>query len=447
MGRLDRDPTDPPQAAPPADAGQAQKRPRERVLWNTAAILIGNALASVSHGVVELIMGKHLVGRPWGVFSYVRSWIDMFRVVANFGLDQVAIRTMAIGKYSPRAVLRHLLLLNAAMLGVVLLLIIGLSLVVESFREHRDLFLLMAGSLLPLVFTQSAVVRFQVEHTMDRLIPVRAVTGLFYFGAVWAAAAAGQELTTFVLIYLVYQWVVLGFTLGADHLTWRRDGTERLWGPISPTLTWTILRQGIPAGLEALVVVLYQRLGAEFLKRYQGYVSVGQYYMAVKITEPLQMIPSALAVSAFPVLTRLADGGEIPELKRRFAVYSLRSLAPSILLALILTFFGPALLTWYEAKYAPAGGALIALSWAVAVIFQNALTVTMVKAFGKFHYVTAFATINLFVFLGLSLWLVPSHGTTGAGLSTLGTESVNCLFHFVAVFYLMRKAARNGGQV
>jgi len=409
------------------------------VLWNTVAILIGNILASVSQALAMLKMMRHLAKAEWNVFGYLMSWIEVFRVVANFGLDQVAVRLMAIGKHSPRSVLRHLLLLNTCMLGVVMLVIAALSLFLEQFRVHRDLLMMLAGSLLPVVFTQSALVRFQAEHAMDRLIPVRAVSGLIYLGAVWGAAALGLPLFHFVLIYLVYQAVVLFITAGADHLIWRNDGGEGLLGPVSAPLLWQILRQGIPAGLEALVVVLYQRLGVMFLEHYKGMDSVGHYYTALKVSEPLLMIAGALAVSAFPVLSRLAADGNIAELKGRFAVYSLRSLAPSCLFALVLTFFGKDLLLWIKPEHGPAAGALVALAWAAAVIFQNAITVTIVKAFGKFHYVTVFATINLVVFLGLSVWLVPRYGTTGAGFSTLGTESVNCLFHFLAVFYLIKK--------
>lgn len=439
-------PPGPPLPPPEGAAGPPvpPRRPRERVLWNTVAVLVGNALASVSQALAMLLMARHLSGKEWGVFGYLMSWIEVFRVIANFGLDQVALRLTAIGQHAPRAVLRHLLALNTSMLGVVMVAVAVASLFIEAFGTHRTVLVLLAGSLLPVVFTQSLTVRFQAEHAMDRLIPVRAITGLLYVAGVWVAASAGLRLEGFVTVYLAFQVSLMLAVAAADRWTWRGSADDPLIGPLARPMLWSVLRHGIPAGLEALVVVLYQRLGVMFLEHYQDMETVGHYFIALKVSEPLLMIAGALAVSAFPVLSRLAADGNIVELKRRFALYSVRSLGPSCLFALLLTLFGHHLLVWIKPAYGPATGALIALGWAAAVIFQNAITVTLVKAFGKFHYVTFFATINLVVFLGLSLALVPRYGATGAGLSTLGTESVNCLFHFAAVFYLIRRRSRDG---
>ena len=404
------------------------------------AIIAGNLLASGCNALTMLKMARHLTGREWGVFGYLMSWMEVFRVVSNFGLDVVAVRIMAIGRHGPRAVMRHLVLLNSAMVGVVLLVILVLSLVLGGFREHRMLVLLLGVGLLPIIYTQSLCVRFQTEHAMDRLIPVRLAAGLLLLGAVYLAVAADLRLTSFVMVYVGYQAATLIFTLIAGRLTW--PPRKEPWGPFQRPLLSELLRHGIPAGLEALVVVLYQRLGVMFIEHYKGMDAVGQFYIAVRISEPLLMVSGALAASTFPVLSRLADLGKIAELKRRFVYYSLRSAAPSICFAVVLTLLARELLVWIKPAYAPATGALIALAWAAAVIFQNAISVTVVKAFGKFHYVTIFATINLLVFLGLSLNLIPSHGASGAGWSTLGTESLNCVFHLAAVFVLMRRQGK-----
>ncbi|MFH1130644.1 MAG: polysaccharide biosynthesis C-terminal domain-containing protein, partial [Pseudomonadota bacterium] len=205
---------------------------------------------------------------------------------------------------------------------------------------------------------------------------------------------------------------------------------------------FSLFRQGIPVGLLMVIVVFYSRLAIFFLERFSGLEAVGQYFIAIRICEPLLAVASALSTSAFPVLSRLAEKKDANTLKRLFQKYSIRSLLLSAGVALLLTIFANRLLYLIKPDYVAATDALIALCWASVFMFQNQISSTVINSFGKYHYVTIFAAVNLCVFLTLSLNLIPSMGPTGAGLSTLGTEGINTIMQLITVSVMLSNVGK-----
>lgn len=431
-----------PAEAPP-EPGAPRKKPRERVLWNTAAIM----LAKISSDVLQLFaafkMARHLGDTLFGLYGYLLTAMEVFRVLTNFGIDVVSIRTVAVSRYHPRHVVRHLVGFKAALTGAGLVAVYVVSLVMPKYAENRFLLLLLALSLFPSNLMASITVRFQAEHFMDRLIPVQAFGGALFLGLVYLGAHLGWQVPGMVGIYVAVQLVNALLTEGVARVTWPLSAE----GKVPRGINWEIIRSifwdGLPVGLLTLIVVLYSRLAIWLLEVYGDMASVGRYFVAIKASEPLLHLAGALSISAFPVLSRLVERRDVAALSRRFWTYSVRSAALSSGVALAMTLAARPALSLIKPEYALATGALIALSWATAFMFQNQLSTTVINAFGKYHYVTCFAAFNLLVFLALSTTLIPRYGATGAGLSTLGTEGINTLVQIVTVMVLIRRLRRS----
>lgn len=421
---------------------EEEPRPRERVFRNTIAILAARASSVVFHVLAAMKQARHLGEKEWGLFGYLLSSMEIFRVLTNFGLDIVAIRRMAVGKRSPRDVVRHLLVVKSLLATVGCGAVYALSFVFEGYAQHRGLLLVLAVGLYAVAFTGSTTVRFQAEHQMERLIPVQFLAGAFYLAGVYAASSQGIRVSGFVMIWVGYEFVTLALTALAYRLTWSRR-TDSPGAPgFDRRLAWRIFYQGVPVGLLELIVVVYSRLGVFLLEHYGNLEAVGKYYIAIKVTEPLLAIAGALSISAYPVMSRLAEQGEGSEMRRRFLRYAARSALLSCSIAALLTLLAEPLLGTIKPEYVGAAGALVALSWATVFMFQNQLSTSMINSFGKFHYVTGFAAMNLGIYLAFSLALIPRLGVLGAGLSTFGTEGINAFVQLVTVFLLLRHVIR-----
>jgi O-antigen/teichoic acid export membrane protein len=410
------------------------------VLANTLATIGVRAASDGLHLLAALKQASYLGQKDWGLWGYLLSTLDLFRVATNFGLDVVAVRLMAVGTALPRAIVRSLLLLKSWLSFAGLAGVLALSFVLPRCTEHRDLLLLLALSLFPVGYLSSVTTRFQAEHRMEQLIAPQFVAGALYLASVYLGAWRGWSLPAFAVMFLGYHLLLFFLTGAAYRLCWRPAGE----GPAPPPagLSLTVLRQGVPVGALMIMGVVYSRLGIFLIERFGDLSAVGHYFIALKVSEPLLAAAGALSMSAFPVLSRLVESRNAPELRRRFILYSVRSAIITCAIAGVLTLLAPSLLRLIRPEYVGASGALIALGWATACMFQNQLSTATINSFGKYHYVTGFAAINVVSYTVLSMLLVPRLGPTGAGIATLGTEGLNALGQILCVRILLRRIER-----
>lgn len=390
--------------------------------------------------LAALIQMKALDGMAWGLCGLLLSTLETVRVITDAGLHVVGIRLLAIGGHPPGVVLRHVQAIKSVLALVGFLVIAGLAAWLPAFSGHATLMVGLGLTLFPFAYAAGLVLRFQAEHRMAQLIVPKAAAGALFLGAVWVGVREHWGVTGYIGAYVAYQFLVWFATSTAFRRTWPADVA-----PAAPTrpdwhLAGLIARQASPVGLLMIIVIAYSRLGVFFLERVASLAAVGQYYAALKVTEPLLALAGALSVSAFPVLSRLVATRDMQGARVRFARYSIRSAALSCGVAAVLTLVGRPLLGWIRPEYVAASGALTALAWATVFMFQNQLSTAMINAFGKFHLVTAISAINLIVFLVLSYLLLPRYGATGAGLSLLGTEAGNALMQLATVFVLLGNA-------
>lgn len=439
--------TSAPHADLPTFVAEPPQSPRERVFVNTLAIVAGQVASDGTLAVAALIQIRALDQASWGLIGYLLSLLEILRVLTDAGLHVVGIRLLAIGARPARFVLRHVLLLKNLLCVLGVAVVAVASLVVPSLSAHRDLVWGLGVSIFPIAYTARLILRFQADHRMERLIAPRAVASALYLLAIVATTMWHPSVSAYIAIYVAYQFLLWLAISIASGRTWPTRGEPVIPSRIDWPFAWAMTRQASAVGLVMLLVVAYSRLGIIFLERLGSLAMVGQYYAAVKISEPLLALAGAFSMSAFPVLSRLVASRNATETPRRFVRYSIRSALFCCAVAGALTMVGRDLLVWIRPEYGAAAGALTALAWATVFMFQNQLSTALINAFGKFHYVTAICAVNLAVFLVLCYLLVPGLGATGAALALLGTEAGNSVAQLATVFVLLRRLERPGSSL
>jgi O-antigen/teichoic acid export membrane protein len=411
------------------------------VLANTLAILAAHALSSLFLVWAAIKQARHLREREWGLYGYFVSSMEVFRTFTNFGLDVVGIRLIAIGHRPAGQLVRHLIIIKSLLATFSMFLIILLCPFISRWAEAPLLILSLGTGLFPLACREGLIVRFQAEHRMERLIPVELANGMMYLLGIYLACWAGSGVGGFIGVKVGYDFFAMALTLLMARWTWRSSPEERIgtdWSVVR-----SIFRQGLPVGILALMIVVYSRMGVFLLEHFGTLENVGQFYIALRVSEPLLTIAGALSTSAYPVLSRLAEQRNIEELKRRFALYSVRSALLSCIVAALLTLFAEELLRLIKPEYVTAKASLVVLSWASVFMFQNQLSTAMINGFGKYHYVTIFGAMNLCTYAAFSWILIPRRKTLGAALATFGTEGINALVQIVAVSLMLRGSMRS----
>lgn len=412
-----------------------------RVARNVASIVVARALGQVLNLLAIVGAARYLGVEAWGVVAFAIATLEIFTVLANFGIDTASLRAVAIARRAPTQVIRHVVRLKLVMSSVAFFGLALATLAVPQFGEQQSVLLIIGLSIFPQTLTSALTVRFQSEHLMQRMIVVQFASSGTYLVGVYSLIAAGASVEAFVLLIVAVHSVTFLATLGMSATTWGATAFGVLGGSVNRPALRELVRQSLPLGVLQVVVVIYSRLGVFLLESSYGLEAVGQYYAAFKISEVMLVVGGAISVSAYPVFARLAEGGHVEELRRTFIRYSRVAAVLTIAGAALITLTAEPVLGLIGSEYVPAAAALAALAWASAFMVQNQLLSTVINSFGKFHYVTMVSAVNLGIFLIAGTALIPEFGVVGASGAILITEACNGAMQWTLVRQLLRRAS------
>ena len=276
---------------------------------------------------------------------------------------------------------------------------LGLAMIIGSFGEFFG-------------YTFRGLQRVELDAALTLLTRVlTVVVGLWLLGA-------GLGLVGLALAYL------------AGSLAGATGGWLWLHRFFTPTLsfrpeTWSeVVRRAIPLGAAIVLSVAYTRTAVFVLDALEGPGAVGTYGVAMKLTEPLAILPAALLAAVFPAIVgRRADGD--PAGERLRAVTTLVLAGCGVLVAAVGVTAGPWLLDLlYGSQYAGAAAPFQILAVAVLFTFVNyALTHFVIAHDLHRRYLTYTATVFV-LNLVLCLVLVPRFGPVGAAWSVVLSEAL-----------------------
>ena len=277
---------------------------------------------------------------------------------------------------------------------------LGLAMIIGSFGEFFG-------------YTFRGLQRIELDAALTLLTrALTVVVGLWLLGA-------GRGLTGIALAYLA------GSTAGAvGGWLWLR---HRFF---TPTLsfqpdTWRqVVQRAIPLGAAIVLSVAYTRTAVFVIDALKGPDAVGAYGVAMKLTEPLAILPAALLAAVFPaVVGRRAAGDPAGAWLRSISTMLLA--ACGVLIAAVGVTTGPWLLDLlYDSQYADAVAPFQILAVAVLFTFVNYALTHFVIAHDLHRRYLAY-TASVFVLnLVLCLALVPRFGPVGAAWSVVLSEAV-----------------------
>lgn len=184
-----------------------------------------------------------------------------------------------------------------------------------------------------------------------------------------------------------------------------------------------LLRQALPLGGAILLSIAYTRTSVFLLDALNNSTAVGEFGVALRLTEPLALIPSAIMAAVFPALTHtMAQAGYAATRALRFKTIGLLSLA-GVLIAVGGVLLGPWLIHFlYGTQYAGSTLALQILAVAALPSFINYALTHFLVARRQQRLNLIFNAVIFVINLILCSWLIPRFGPAGAALSTVLSE-------------------------
>ena len=413
------------------------KRDRSRrIAHNFTFLALSDLVGRLSTWGLVAYLGRHWTVSLYGEYSVAVTWVGIFAVLGEFGLNALAVREVAHRKGKTSFYLRHVMVIRASfsllfwglLIGISLLLryealltlamaVMGLRLILDSleggyiylFQAHQDLGPYSFAKVL------GALVRF-----VGIILMVWAGTGLVGASSVWTIASGFSFLTL---------W------------TW---GSRRGWKPAFHRYrlsdSWGVLRMAIPLATFGALQTLYYRVDAVILKSLSGNEAVGFYDMATKVLIVVLSVSQLYSQAVFPVFASLRDK------PRDFGRLAFQCSKVLVLLGLPMTVGGfflaePVLRLVGGPQYGPSGPAFAVLALSILPFFVANIYVDVLAVKNTARLNLQFVVLFVLNVL-LNFLFIPRWQFVGAAWATVFCEYAGVLLGFYLAAPYLKKMGK-----
>ncbi len=405
-------------------------------LWQFGSQIAMATLSIVTVKFVAVGLSKELAGNYNSAYSY----LQIFGILADFGLYAVAVREVSMAKDKAR-VLGTLFVLRA----VILVLSLGAALIIAWLLPA------WRGTPLPIGITLAAFVpfftllagmlraTFQVHYKMHRVFIAEVTQRIVSVGIV-AAVVVGWNLRDSDSL-LAYELMLIAGGVGAFILFIFSYFPAQKLIPLRPQLDPAVLksylRMAAPYGLAFLCTALYRQFDVTLiaLLRPDYEIQNAHYGFVQRIMDMGYLLPTFLLNSTLPMIgEREAEGKDSRSLmgKTFFLILILGS--TMFLFAFLWSVPIMRLLTTDAYLSTPTTpGSDAALHWLSFSMFFNGLVLYAFYALlarRRWRSLVMILALGALLSIALNIFLIPDFGFIGAALTSVVTHAFLALALF-----------------
>jgi PST family polysaccharide transporter len=392
-------------------------RTSTRVLQNTAALLGGRGISIVLSGGASVILARYLGSEKLGEFGAIYAYASLFGWLATFGIDSIMAREASIDRDQATNILRtgtKLCLMFAVGATV-------LSLVVAPFVGYKghlySLLIFAVIEMLLLSPLRLPGVVFQVDLKQWYSAGINLFRQFLWLLLVVVLAWFQAALVTVVV------WRLVVAALEAISI-WAisRRFLSRL-SEVGADRARFYLASAAPMAISALLASIYMRVDQVMLHSMVNDSILGQYVVAVRVSEMFELLPAALIASLVPILSISAEQPQVfhAYLDRTFRYFLVLACGICVAITTGAAFIVNLL---YGAQFAAATPLLAVLIWSEASMFFGAVVINAMVARNLQRYLLVPTAAGALSNVALNFYLIPRYAALGAAWATLISYSL-----------------------
>jgi O-antigen/teichoic acid export membrane protein len=401
----------------------------QRVAKNTGIIIIGSLIFRIISLFVVIYLARYLGVVDFGKYSFIFAYLAFFGIITDLGLQEILVREMSRDdSIAPKLIgnayiIRLILTVFAFVMSIIIITLM-------SYPTDTTTYIYIAScTLLFISFSDFYITIFQANLKMVYNIIAKLVYRVVSAGLIfWIIFSHGTIMQ--ILIALVFSEMVktlISYLFSRKFVKARFEIDFGLWK--------YLFKEALPLALGSVIWTIYFRIDVLMLSMMQGDAPVGIYSAAYKLSEPLSLIPAALVVSLFPIMSASFIKSEERLIKSyRLAIRYLMIIILPIAIGTTLI-ADEIILLIYGAEFADSVTVLQILIWTLVFISVNQVLTTLLVAMGKQKLYTASMGICASANITLNFFLIPVLSFNGAAIATVST---NIIF-FLSCYYFISK--------
>jgi len=397
----------------------------KRYFTNTSWLFFERISRMVITLLVGIYVARYLGPSNYGLLNYAQSFVVLFSAIATLGLDSIVVRDLVGDEKKRDELLGATFILKVA--GSIVLL--GMLAVVVRFTKNDNFTNL-------LIFIIALATIFQSFNAIDFYFRSKVLSRYTVYAQ--TASLISSAIIKILLIYfkmaliyfaavMVVESVILAAGLIAMYIKQKLNIFN--W-KIKFDLGKRLLKDSWPLILSGVAISIYMRIDQVMIKQMVDLGAVGNYAVAVRLSETWYFIPIAITSSVFPAIVNAKKIGEKLYYARLQKLYDLMTWL-GISIALPITFLANDIIRLlFGIQYQDAAGVLRIYIWAGIFVFLGV-------ASSQYLIAENYTRVSFFVtFMGmianviLNIILIPKYGINGAATATV-------LSQFMVVFSII----------
>lgn len=368
-----------------------------------------------------------------GQFQFVLSYVTLFGVMVDFGIQQYIIKKISENRDRAKEYFHQFLAVEVLLAAVVFGAMIGIA-YWNGYEPVVIKAIIVAGfgvALHGLTYPFLAVITAFYDLKKAALLNFisSAINTAIIFITIWVGGSivmltSQQVIYAFLALIMYYRYV-------QPHI-----GRPEVIKGISAfrfSLVKKVLVAAFPFALLVGFSTIYNRIDIVLVTKLLGYTQTGLYTAAYKFFDLLGFFPAVVSHALYPVFASLMSQGQVAAVRETLERY-LRFMAavalPMATGGMILA--KPIILLLAGEEFADASSVLAVLVWAPAILFVyvlvNALVISQLTKLATF-----ITGINVVVNIIGNLILLPRYGIMGAAIMTIVCEVLQGGFYFYIV--------------
>jgi len=387
---------------------------KEKVAKNIYWAVLGKSLNLISGLFVGILVARFLGPEQYGLMNYVITYVSLFAILSNFGLDNIEIRELAKDKDKKNVIIGSSL---AVRLILSLLTIGTIFVTLVIFESDKQTTLLILIYSCTLIFNSFNVVRNYFTSIVMNEYVVKTEIARTLFSALLKLSLLflKANLLYFILV-LTFDFALLAFGYTYSHR--KLVGGIKQWR-FDIKVAKQLLKYSFPLLFSGSAIILYQKVDQILIRNMMDNVSLGYFSVAVRLTEFTLFVPMIISQTIGPVLVKLKQENPQKYLKRRQSFVTLLFWISLFLTVGMILFSKMLVLMLYGQEYEPAINVLRVLAIKITFLglFNCGTQLIIIENLQK--YAVLRNLFGLVVSLGLNFLLIPYFGIMGAAVSTV----------------------------
>ena len=395
----------------------------KKYFLNTGWLLFNNVFEMIIALFVGIYVARYLGPNNYGLFSYAGSFVGLFAGITTLGLDNIVVRELVKDEKKRDELLGTTFVLK--IIGSILVLII---IVIAVRFTNNDSFtnLLIFVIAIGTIFQSFNVIKFYFQAKVLSKYTVYAQV----FSAILCAAI--KLLLIYFnmgLIYFAIVTLLQSIILASGFIVmYTKQKSSLLNWSINFGLAKNLLKDSWPLMLSGVAISIYLKIDQVMIKNMLDTKAVGNYAVAVRLSEAWYFIPMAITSSVFPAIINAKKISEklyyerLQKLYDLMVIFAISIIIPITFLSefIIHLLFGP--------LYNQAASILSIHIWALIFVCLGTARSNWILPENLQRYSLIYLLIGAITNILLNLLLIPRFGTNGAAYATLFSQILSSYF-------------------